>query len=135
MTADETNIQKNGKKVIVIGSGLGGLLTAASLLKEGWEVDVYERLKLLGGRFANIEYKGYQLSTGALHMIPHGEKGPLATLLKELGADVKIVQSSPLAIVRMPKNLDEKTYKNGFEDISHVDFKKHLTARNKWMMM
>jgi hypothetical protein len=133
MTANETCV-KNGKKAIIIGSGLGGLLTAANLAKDGWEVEIYERLKLIGGRFVNIEYKGYQLSTGALHMIPHGETGPLATMLKGLGADIKIIQSNPLAIVRMPKNLEEKSYKSGFEDISHVDFKKHLTSKNKFMM-
>ena len=132
MTADETSM--NGRKVIIIGSGLGGLLTAANLAKDGWEVDIYERLKIIGGRFTNMDYKGYQLSTGALHMIPHGGTGPLATMLKELGAEIKIMQSNPMAIVRMPKNLEEKSYKNGFEDISHVDFKKHLTSKNKFMM-
>lgn len=126
---------QSSKKAVVIGSGLGGLLTAAQLAKDGWTVEVYERLSLIGGRFANIEYNGYQLSTGALHMVPHGIKGPLATMLRELGADFDIVQSSPMAIVRMPKNLDEKNYANGFEDISYLDFKKHLTSKNKLMMV
>lgn len=123
------------KKAVVIGSGLGGLLTAARLARDGWKVEVYERLALIGGRFANIEYNGYQLSTGALHMVPHGANGPLATLLRELGADVKIIQSDPMAIVRMPKNLEDDTYANGYEDISYLDFKKHLTAGNKIKMV
>lgn len=123
------------KKAVVIGSGLGGLLTAAQLAKDGWSVEVYERLSLIGGRFANIEYNGYQLSTGALHMVPHGTKGPLATMLRELGADFEIVQSDPMAIVRMPKDLSQTDYKNGFEDISYLDFKKHLTSKNKMMMV
>ncbi|MCL2549612.1 MAG: NAD(P)/FAD-dependent oxidoreductase [Methanimicrococcus sp.] len=123
------------KKAVVIGSGLGGLLMAARLSKDGWTVDVYERLSLLGGRFTNIEYKGYQLSTGALHMIPNGSKGPLATMLKDLGAAVTIVPSVPMAVVRMPKNLDEKDYKNGYEDIAYMDYKKHLTSKNKLMMV
>ncbi|MDR0767856.1 MAG: NAD(P)/FAD-dependent oxidoreductase [Methanosarcinales archaeon] len=126
---------EKAKKAVVIGSGLGGLLTAAQLAKDGWSVDVYERLSLIGGRFANIEYNGYQLSTGALHMVPHGTKGPLATMLRELGADFEIIQSSPMAIVRMPKNSGETDYKNGYEDTSHVDFKKHLTSKNKLMMV
>ena len=134
MTTAKENSEKIAKKAVVIGSGLGGLLTAANLLKDGWDVEVYERLALIGGRFTNIEYKGYKLSTGALHMIPHGAKGPLATMLKELDATVEIIQSDPLAIVRMPKNIEDKTYKNGFEDISHLDFKKHLTFKNKLIM-
>ena len=123
------------KKAVVIGSGLGGLLTAAQLLKDGWDVEVYERLALPGGRFANIEYKGYQMSTGALHMMPHGAGGPLAIMLRELGAEFEVVQSNPLATVRMPKNLEDKDYSNGFEDISHVDYKNHLSAKNKMMMV
>ncbi|MDR2943668.1 MAG: NAD(P)/FAD-dependent oxidoreductase [Methanosarcinales archaeon] len=123
------------KKAVVIGSGLGGLLAAAQLGKDGWSVEVYERLALVGGRFTNIEYGGYQLSTGALHMVPHGVKGPLATMLRELGADFEIVQSNPMALVRMPKDLSQTDYKNGFEDISHLDFKKHLTSKNKMMMI
>ncbi|MCL2862701.1 MAG: NAD(P)/FAD-dependent oxidoreductase [Methanimicrococcus sp.] len=127
--------ERESKKAVVIGSGLGGLLTAARLSKDGWDVSVYERLSLIGGRFTNIEYKGYKLSTGALHMVPNGSKGPLATMLTGLGAEVTIVPSDPMAVVRMPKNLDEKNYKNGYEDIPYMDYKKHLTSKNKLMMV
>ncbi len=82
-------------KVCVIGSGLGGLLAACSFAKKGYKVDVYEKLPYPGGRFTNIDYKGYQLSTGALHMIPYSGNGPLGTMLKKLDADVEIVDSKP----------------------------------------
>lgn len=81
-------------KVAVVGAGLGGLLAGAALSREH-DVDVYERLDMYGGRFTNLPYKGFQLSTGALHMIPHGPTGPLARLLGETGADVKIVRCRP----------------------------------------
>jgi len=81
-------------KVAVIGAGLGGLLAGAALAKEH-DVDVYERLDIYGGRFTNLPYKGFQLSTGALHMIPHGPAGPLARLLKRVGAAVDIVKCVP----------------------------------------
>ncbi len=51
--------------VIVIGSGVGGLGAAARLVAAGHSVLVLEKLPLLGGRFASMEYKGYTLSTGA----------------------------------------------------------------------
>ncbi|MCL2141261.1 MAG: NAD(P)/FAD-dependent oxidoreductase [Methanimicrococcus sp.] len=122
------------QKVVIIGSGLGGLLTAAQLSKKGYQVDVYERLALIGGRFANINYQGYQMSTGALHMMPHGVKGPLALMLQELGVVVEIVPSVPMSTVRLPKNMDETDYKNGFVDIPYWEFKKHLTFKKKAMM-
>ncbi len=93
-------------KVCVIGSGLGGLLAACSFAKKGYKVDVYEKLPYPGGRFTNIEYKGYQLSTGALHMIPYSGNGPLGTMLKKLDADVEIVDSKPQALFNIEgKNL------------------------------
>ncbi len=82
-------------RVAVIGAGLGGLLTAALLSEKGYEVEVFEKLPFFGGRFTNFNYKGYEITTGALHMIPHGSKGPLAKLLKKAGAKIEIVDSKP----------------------------------------
>lgn len=82
-------------RVITIGAGLGGLLTSAFLAREGHDVTVLEKAPYVGGRFTNLPYRGFQLSTGALHMVPHGENGPLAHLLRLLNADVEIVNSKP----------------------------------------
>jgi len=117
--------------VLVIGSGLGGLLSAAWLSRAGHEVDVFERLPITGGRFTNIQYKGFQLSTGALHMIPHGPTGPLGTLLKDVGADVQIVRADPMAIIRIPIEKDATDYAHGFRDIDFHDFRKRFSLLNK----
>ncbi|WP_367343444.1 phytoene desaturase family protein [Methanomethylovorans sp.] len=118
-------------RVLVIGSGLGGLLSAACLLRAGHEVDVFERLPITGGRFTNIEYKGFQLSTGALHMIPHGPTGPLGTLLRYLGSDVQIVRADPMATIRIPIEKDSTDYTHGFQDIDFHDFGKRFSLLNK----
>lgn len=73
----------NRHDIIVIGAGLGGLVAAAYLCKEGRRTLVLERLNCLGGRFRNIYYKGFQLSTGALHLIPH-RRGPMTKMIKDL---------------------------------------------------
>ena len=111
-------------KALIVGGGLGGLLTAARLVREGHRVEVFERMPVIGGRFINLDYKGYQLTTGALHMIPHGNKGPLATMLRQVGANVKIIPSSPQAVLRMPDN-------GGFKDISFYNFSAPLSWPNK----
>ncbi|MBP1911265.1 phytoene desaturase family protein [Thermococcus stetteri] len=86
-------------RAVVIGSGIGGLLTAGFLAKNGYNVTVLEKAPYTGGRFTNLSYKGFGLSTGAFHMVPHGEDGPLAHLLKLLGADVTIVNSRPKGMI------------------------------------
>jgi len=69
-------------KALVVGSGIGGLSTAACLAaKGGIEVEVLERMSFPGGRFTQHDHDGFQVPTGAVHMIPHGRKGPMAKLL------------------------------------------------------
>lgn len=70
--------------VIIIGAGIGGLLTAANLIQTGKKVCIIERLGFIGGRFTSIPYKGFKISTGALHLLPHGGTGPMGKMLKRL---------------------------------------------------
>jgi phytoene dehydrogenase-like protein len=69
---------------IVIGAGLGGLLTAAQLLQRGKHVVVLERLPHSGGRFTAKNFRGVQVSTGAVHMVPFGSSGVLSHMLSRL---------------------------------------------------
>jgi phytoene dehydrogenase-like protein len=69
---------------IVIGAGLGGLLSAAQLLQRGKHVVVLERLPHCGGRFTAKDFHGVQVSTGAVHMVPFGSSGVLAHMLQRL---------------------------------------------------
>ncbi len=48
-TATEVNIEKNGKKVAVVGSGPAGITCAGELIKKGYEVTVFEALHKAGG--------------------------------------------------------------------------------------
>lgn len=103
-------------KVAIIGAGLGGLLAGAALSKDH-DVEIFERLEIYGGRFTNLPYRGFQLSTGAFHMIPHGPTGPLALLLKDVGAMVNIVKTKP----------DATFMKKDNTQISFYDFKDLLS--------
>ena len=51
--------------VIVIGGGLGGLLTAAILRRRGKTVLLLERAAEVGGRLRSLEVDGYVLDAGA----------------------------------------------------------------------
>jgi phytoene dehydrogenase-like protein len=77
-------MQEYTTDAIIIGAGLGGLLSAAQLLQRGKRVIVLERLPHSGGRFTAKTFQGVQLSTGAVHMLPFGSSGVLAKMLRRL---------------------------------------------------
>lgn len=85
--------------VVVAGAGLGGLTAAALLSREGFSTLVIEKLPRIGGRFNNIAYKGFQLTTGALHLIPH-QRGVVKRLLKdELKSDLEFIDTGPIPLM------------------------------------
>src|SRR5437660_4428623 len=82
----DLSLQNNSTRVdaVVIGAGLGGLLSAAQLLQRGKRVVVLERLPHSGGRFTAKTFQGVQVSTGAVHMVPFGSSGVRAGMLRRL---------------------------------------------------
>lgn len=55
----------SGPKAMVIGAGLAGLAAACRLSAEGWEVEVIERERRVGGRCATVSEEGFLFDTGA----------------------------------------------------------------------
>jgi len=82
---------------IIIGAGLGGLLSAAQLLQRGKSVAILERLPHCGGRFTAKTFQGVQVSTGAVHMIPFGSSGVLARMLSRLRTPHRIFDADVFA--------------------------------------
>ncbi|NGP88417.1 phytoene desaturase [Fodinibius halophilus] len=52
------------KKIIVIGSGFGGLATASRLLSQGYEVELFEKRDKPGGRAYVYEIDGFKFDGG-----------------------------------------------------------------------
>ena len=53
-----------GKKVIVVGGGLGGLSAAIHLRLAGFDVTIFESNERVGGRAGRIEREGFRFDTG-----------------------------------------------------------------------
>jgi phytoene dehydrogenase-like protein len=82
---------------VVVGAGIGGLLAAARIAKGGDSVLVLERLRYVGGRFTTVQQDDFAITTGALHMAPHGGRGPLARAVRELGMPFSTVRRDVIA--------------------------------------
>jgi phytoene dehydrogenase-like protein len=91
------SVSRRTYDAVVVGAGLGGLLAAAAIAKKGGSVLVLERLRYVGGRFTTVDQDGCAITTGALHMAPHGEGGPLARAVRDLGLPFDIVPRDLLA--------------------------------------
>ena len=52
------------KKVVIIGSGIGGLGTAALLSKRGYDVTIIEKNNTIGGRANIFTEQGYTFDMG-----------------------------------------------------------------------
>jgi phytoene dehydrogenase-like protein/NAD-dependent dihydropyrimidine dehydrogenase PreA subunit len=75
--------------VVVVGSGIGGLMAAAALAKQGRRVAVFERLSFVGGRYTEIDHRGYAVTTGAWTSL--GPRSNIGEFLAELGTQVDYV--------------------------------------------
>ncbi|QNG30546.1 carotenoid isomerase [Synechococcus sp. LTW-R] len=71
--------------VIVIGSGIGGLVTASQLAAKGAKTLVLERYLIPGGSGGSFRREGYTFDVGASMIFGFGEKGHTNLLTRALG--------------------------------------------------
>ncbi|HET9692544.1 MAG TPA: phytoene desaturase family protein [Acidimicrobiales bacterium] len=74
-----------GRRVVVIGAGLGGLAAACHLVGRGYEVTVVERADVPGGRAGVWETDGYRIDTGPSVLTM---RDVLAATFAAAGADI-----------------------------------------------
>ena len=96
-----------GKKVLVVGAGLGGLTTALRLAVKGYDVEILEKNAKAGGRLNQIKKDGFTFDTGPSFFSMSYEFKQFAD---ECGIDIpfKFVELDPLYTVNFSGN--PKTY-------------------------
>lgn len=81
-----TALQTHVFDVIVIGSGIGGLVTATQLAAKGANVLVLESYTIPGGSSGSFERNGYRFDEGASMIFGLGDKGTTNLLTRALDA-------------------------------------------------
>jgi len=74
---------KKAYDAVVIGAGIGGLMTAAGLARAGKKVLVLEQMNFIGGKYTHLTYQDYAITTAAWTCPgPNSRIGKLCTKLE-----------------------------------------------------
>ena len=106
---------KSEYDVIVIGSGIGGLVTATQLVAKGAEVLVLESYLIPGGSAGYFEREGYRFDVGASMIFGFGTQGTTNLLTRALDAVNMSIETIPDPVqihYHLPNNLELKVHKD-----------------------
>lgn len=77
------------KKVIIIGSGIGGSGIGALLATTNkYEICLFEKNRLIGGRYASYNRDGFRMDVGC-HIIANCENGTMGKILRKIGIELE----------------------------------------------
>jgi prolycopene isomerase len=108
-------VNQPGYDVIVIGSGIGGLVTATQLAAKGAKVLVLESYLIPGGSSGYFEREGYRFDVGASMIFGFGEKGTTNLLTRALAAVEMKLETLPDPVqihYHLPQNLEIKVHRD-----------------------
>jgi len=117
---------KNHLDAIIIGSGIGGLVTATQLASKGAKVLVLEKYIIPGGSGGSFKRKGYTFDVGASMIFGFGENGYtnlLTRALKDVNEKCETIPDPVQLEYHLPNNINLSVDKN------YSDFLGKLTDR------
>ena len=100
---------------IIIGSGIGGLVTASQLAAKGAEVLVLEKYIIPGGSGGSFKRKGYTFDVGASMIFGFGDKGYtnlLTRALKDVNEKCETIPDPVQLEYHLPNNFSISVDKN-----------------------
>ena len=118
-------MKHNKKKydAIIIGSGIGGLVTASQLAAKGAQVLVLEKYIIPGGSGGSFKRKGYTFDVGASMIFGFGEKGYtnlLTRALRDVNEKCETIPDPVQLEYHLPNNFSISVDKNYDKFISKL---------------
>lgn len=99
----------------MIGSGIGGLVTATQLAAKGAKVLVLERYLIPGGSAGYFERQGYRFDVGASMIFGFGQQGTtnlLTRALDAVGMEIETIPDPVQIHYHLPAGLDLKVHRD-----------------------
>lgn len=94
---------KKEKSIIIIGSGIGGITTAAYLAKQGYQVRIFEKNNYPGGRNGMFERDGHRFDMGATFlMMPGVFEDTFSRLGTSMFDEMNLHRIDPIYRVKFP---------------------------------
>jgi prolycopene isomerase len=112
--------------VIVIGSGIGGLVTATQLAAKGAKVLVLESYLIPGGSSGYFEREGYRFDVGASMIFGFGKQGTtnlLTRALKAVNVSLETIPDPVQIHYHLPDSLEVQVHRD------YENFLQELTAK------
>ena len=112
--------------VIVIGGGMGGLVTATQLAAKGAKVLVLEKYLIPGGSAGYFEREGYRFDVGASMIFGFGKQGTtnlLTRALAAVGMELETIPDPVQIHYHLPNQIDIEVHRD------YEQFLATLTAR------
>ena len=106
---------KGNFDAVIIGSGIGGLVTASQLAAKGAQVLVLEKYIIPGGSGGSFKRKGYTFDVGASMIFGFGEKGYtnlLTRALKDVDEKCETIPDPVQLEYHLPNKFDISVDKN-----------------------
>ena len=111
----KTAAPKTEFDAIVIGSGVGGLVTATQLAAKGAKVLVLERYVIPGGSSGYFERNGYRFDVGASMIFGFGDQGTtnlLTRALAAVGMELETIADPVQIHYHLPDGLELKVHRD-----------------------
>jgi phytoene desaturase len=102
------------KKIIVIGAGIGGIVTAGYFVRQGYQVSIFEKNEYPGGRCGTYVRDGHRFDIGATFlMMPDKYERAFSSVGKDMQEELDLIRIDPV-------------YKIKFRDHREIEFTSDL---------